>query len=485
MTDMTPRLGLPYLLAGQSQKEITHNEALNLLDLLAQATVRDRSRTAPPETPALGDCHAVAAGASGAWAGRDGQIAAWYGGWRFAAPRPGWSAWVEAERRALRWDGGAWAPAPDRGDWRFRGIADGVPASFDWTPRPEEALPPAMSFSRASAAWRCNALGLLESVAADALRHDHDPASGRYRGVLIEEGRTNVLRHCRDLAQPEWAKSGMTAVRDQAGADGVADTASRLTADAAEATVVQEVTLAASQRCVSAYVKRLAGSGAVLMTADGGATWTDVSDRLGAAGPGGFARVALPAQTLADPAAGFRLAVAGDAVAVDFVQNEEGAFATSPILTGAAAASRAPEALTVPVGAFVFAAGEGTLSVEAEAGAGDGALAGFSDGAGNRLGLRVIGGQVQAAVGASTLTLGAGGGVSCALAWSAAGAAACSNGGEIARAAGGPLSPLSLLAVGSLAGTSDFLNGHVRRVAYLPRHLADAVLRDILTGSEP
>lgn len=483
MTDMTPRLGLPYLLAGQAQKEITHNEALNLLDLLAQATVRDRTHSAPPASPALGDCHVVAAGASGAWSGKDGQIAAWYGGWRFAAPRPGWSLWVEAERRALRWDGGGWAPVPDRGDWRFRGIADGVPASFDWMPRPGAALPAGMSFTRASAAWRCNALGLLESVAADALRHDHDAASGRYRGVLVEEGRSNVLRHCRDLAQAEWVKSGMTVARDQAGVDGVADTASRLSADTADATVMQGVTLAASQRCVSAYVKRLAGSGAVLMTADGGATWTDVSAQLGATGPGGFARVALPAQTLADPAAGFRLAAAGDAVAVDFAQNEEGAFATSPILTGAAAASRAPEALSVPVAAFVFAAGEGTLAVEAEAGPGDGMLAAFSDGGGNRLGLGVVGGQVQATVVAATLTLGAAGSVSSALAWSAGGAAACSDGGEIAAAAGGPLPPPSLLAVGSLAGTSDFLNGHVRRVAYLPRRLADAVLREILTGA--
>lgn len=482
MTDMTPRLGLPYLLAGQAQKEITHNEALNLVDMLAQATVRDRSRTVPPADPAPGDCHVVAAGASGAWSGKDGQIAAWYGGWRFAAPRPGWSLWVEAERRALRWDGSGWAPAPDRGDWRFRGIADGVSASFDWTPRPGEALPAGMSFTRASAAWRCNALGLLESAAADALRHDYDPASGRYRGVLIEEGRTNMLRHCRDLAQAEWAKSGMTVLRDQAGADGVADTASRLSADTADATAMQAVTLAASQRCVSAYAKRLAGTGAVLMTADGGATWTDVSAQLGAAGPGGFARVALPAQTLADPAAGFRLAAAGDAIAVDFVQDEEGAFPTSPILTTVAAASRAAEALTVPVAAFVFAVGEGTLAVEAEAGAGDGMLAAFSGG-GNRLGLGIAGGEVRATVGAATLSLGAAGGVSSALAWSAGGAAACSDGGEIARAAGGPLPSLSLLAVGSLAGTGDFLNGHVRRVAYLPRHLADAVLRDILTGA--
>ena len=40
MTDpITPRFGLPLLAPGQAAKELTHNEALSLLDLLVQPVV--------------------------------------------------------------------------------------------------------------------------------------------------------------------------------------------------------------------------------------------------------------------------------------------------------------------------------------------------------------------------------------------------------------------------------------------------------------
>lgn len=111
MSDATARLGLPYILTGQAQKEVTHNEALNLVDALLQAVVLDRHRAAPPDGPAEGDCYIVAAGGTGAWAGQDGRLAAWYGGWLFATPGAGWTVWVADESAALRHDGAGWAPA--------------------------------------------------------------------------------------------------------------------------------------------------------------------------------------------------------------------------------------------------------------------------------------------------------------------------------------------------------------------------------------
>ncbi len=41
MTDVTPCLGLPLLAAAQSQKHVTHNEALTTLDALAQLAVAE------------------------------------------------------------------------------------------------------------------------------------------------------------------------------------------------------------------------------------------------------------------------------------------------------------------------------------------------------------------------------------------------------------------------------------------------------------
>ena len=109
MTDTTPHLDLPYILASQAQKEVTHNEALNRLDAALHASVRDRHLTAPPSGSADGDRHLVAAGATGAWAGQEGKLAAWYDGWIFLSPVEGWAVWVADEAVNLRYDGAAWA----------------------------------------------------------------------------------------------------------------------------------------------------------------------------------------------------------------------------------------------------------------------------------------------------------------------------------------------------------------------------------------
>lgn len=94
----TTNLRLPLLAAAQAQKHVTHNEALLKLDALLHLEVIDRDLAAPPESPADGDRYIVAAGASGAWAGEDGHVAAWQdGAWRFHAPQTGWRAYVRDE----------------------------------------------------------------------------------------------------------------------------------------------------------------------------------------------------------------------------------------------------------------------------------------------------------------------------------------------------------------------------------------------------
>lgn len=48
MSDQSPRLALPYLQAAHAQKHVTHNEALQRLDLLAQLVVEAFDENAPP-----------------------------------------------------------------------------------------------------------------------------------------------------------------------------------------------------------------------------------------------------------------------------------------------------------------------------------------------------------------------------------------------------------------------------------------------------
>ncbi|MEW5963635.1 MAG: DUF2793 domain-containing protein [Pseudomonadota bacterium] len=108
--DDTPNLVLPYIMAAQSQKHVTHNEALRVLDAIVQLSVLDRDLTAPPGSPADGDRYIVAAGATGAWAGHDGEIAAFQdGAWLFYLPREGWICWIADIDSAVVWDGTAWA----------------------------------------------------------------------------------------------------------------------------------------------------------------------------------------------------------------------------------------------------------------------------------------------------------------------------------------------------------------------------------------
>ena len=111
MGDTTPRLGLPFLFSGQAQKEVTHNEALQRLDLWVQAVVIDTLPT-PPEYPQLGDCWLVGTDAIGPWDGQAGSLAQWTaGGWRFAAPVDGVAVWHQAMGVTLRHLGGNWTGA--------------------------------------------------------------------------------------------------------------------------------------------------------------------------------------------------------------------------------------------------------------------------------------------------------------------------------------------------------------------------------------
>jgi hypothetical protein len=111
MTQST-HLALPYIDAAQAQKHVTHNEALQLLDALVHLSVSARDQAAPPASPTEGQRFLVGAGASGAFAGKDFQIATFLAGaWFFLIPRAGWRVFVEAETLLLVYDGAAWKDA--------------------------------------------------------------------------------------------------------------------------------------------------------------------------------------------------------------------------------------------------------------------------------------------------------------------------------------------------------------------------------------
>jgi hypothetical protein len=100
---------MPLLDAAQAQKHVTLNEALMRADVLGAGRVEDRHLARPPAVPLDGRAHIVGAGATGAWAGQEGQLALFLnGGWEFVAPWEGCTVWVAAERTRVTLVGGAW-----------------------------------------------------------------------------------------------------------------------------------------------------------------------------------------------------------------------------------------------------------------------------------------------------------------------------------------------------------------------------------------
>lgn len=121
----TDRLSLPYIAPQQAQRQVTYNTAMAMLDQLVQPVVLDSSLAAPPPGPAPGDAYLVAAGASGAWAGHDGDFATYRdGAWQFRAPAEGWLAYDGAAALLLVRAAGGWQALTDAGgaDLPFFGV---------------------------------------------------------------------------------------------------------------------------------------------------------------------------------------------------------------------------------------------------------------------------------------------------------------------------------------------------------------------------
>jgi Protein of unknown function (DUF2793) len=112
----SPRLALPFLSAGQAQKEATHNEALQTLDILVAAAVEQEPLGDPPAAPAPGACYLVDTSPTGAWAGKPQTVAGYTsGGWRFVAPVEGMTVYVKTTMQFAFYRSGSWEMGQLRG----------------------------------------------------------------------------------------------------------------------------------------------------------------------------------------------------------------------------------------------------------------------------------------------------------------------------------------------------------------------------------
>lgn len=108
MANTTNRVKLPYILQSQSQKEVTHNSGLDLIDALMQAACVSVSVNTPPGSPAAGDCYVVGTSPTGAWAGQAKAVAFYTTGWNFIVPWEGLTVWANDTNSLNTYDGTNW-----------------------------------------------------------------------------------------------------------------------------------------------------------------------------------------------------------------------------------------------------------------------------------------------------------------------------------------------------------------------------------------
>ncbi len=110
MSEATPRFHLPFLIPGQAQKELFHNEALTRVDLALHPTVEEGPLNGPPPIPAAGQCWILGPAPTGVWTGKPHQLAMWTeAGWRFVVPAVGMEVWNKAGALRMRWNGTEWS----------------------------------------------------------------------------------------------------------------------------------------------------------------------------------------------------------------------------------------------------------------------------------------------------------------------------------------------------------------------------------------
>lgn len=345
------------------------------------------------------------------------------------------------------------------------------------------------------------------------------------RGLLIEEQRANLLLHSRDMTQAAWSKTDVTAARTQVGIDGVASSACLMTEGSAGTAIAQQdgaSVTAGSTITVSAVLKRgntdwvrvgCFGGGFV----DGTNGWfnlnTGAKGAFGAVGAataasstitslgGGWYRCSvtcLPNGAYTVPK-GYVISASADSsptrvanatYIVDCAQLEVGAFATSPIITGAATATRAADVASMTGTNFSswFNASAGTFVVEVGGALGTGARV-FTAAIGSLTAeqisiasdvTRVRSGAVD--IGSFyTFTSVAG---KRAIAYASAQQAAAKDGASLSSTNAGLPTGLNTLHIGTNSAGAGYLNGHLRSLRFYSSRLPNAELQS-LTAAQP
>ena len=109
MSETSPRFNLPYIMPGQAQKHVTHNESVRALDSLLHVSVLSRGQNSQPDAPAAGDSYLIGGAPEDEFAGHALELVCFVdGSWMFYPPVQGLIANVEDESICLIWRAGEW-----------------------------------------------------------------------------------------------------------------------------------------------------------------------------------------------------------------------------------------------------------------------------------------------------------------------------------------------------------------------------------------
>lgn len=394
----------------------------------------------------------------------------------------------------------------------------------------QKQLADVLTVARASAGTVFDAAGNLVTVAANQPRFDYDPVTKAFKGLLVEEQRTNSIRNSQGVgavpgvlgsagALPTtWNMATIAGITREVTATGTENGIPyidvRFSGTPGVATwsfdfLTSQSTAAPGQDwAASVFIRRIAGAGLLVRLLIGGLTsasaWVESTSYVipdDVLNQSRLPRVAVSRKMVGATVEQARHilqfdAVVGQPIDVTFrialPQLELGAFPTSPIITTNAAATRAADVVQVIDGLWRGNSAH-TLYVEASrfviqpAGtwgaifaalrtadvAVDGVFIVCSASVPTTQGVQIWGRAVNilnpAAATAGTV-------YKLAVTTSKTRCAAAIDGAFIGAATFAELPALTRLFLGSHGSTASFLNGHIRNVQYTDRVISDADL---------
>ena len=152
-------------------------------------------------------------------------------------------------------------------------------------------------------------------VPANTARFDWNPFTGQMLGLLIEETKENLALHSGDMSNAVWVANNITKETTEAvDVIGALSTNIRLTASAANGTLLQTVTSAADSYTMSIILKRITGTGNIEITADNGVSWQNVAPTFDLLPAGSYVRFFQTDAAETNPVIGIRIVESGDQV---------------------------------------------------------------------------------------------------------------------------------------------------------------------------